>query len=87
MASFTHRFDEHGNGFPGVGDDVIEDVDGDIKLLTVTAISPIHTAQWQANYIYLECEDSETDWDELSEKKQDRLYEELCHVSPLSDDE
>ena len=91
--TYTHMFHEAGNGFPGVGDEVISDEDGgicnDIRLLKVVGMSRIHTRQWHANYVYLVCEPADRDWDDLSESKQDRLYDTLHHVSRLDreDDE
>lgn len=83
--SYTHEFHEAGNGFPDVGDDVILDKDGDIALLTVTAIGPIHTAQWQANMVYLTCEPAADDWDAYSESQQDRMYDNYYHVGAIDE--
>ena len=86
MANWTHEFSEAGNGFPGVDELVIEELDGDIRLLVIKEISRIHTIQWQANYVYLVCEEADENWDEWSEKKQDRNWERLCHVSPIAEE-
>lgn len=80
MATWTHVFCEAGNGFPGVGEEVIYAADGDVILLKVVAISSIHTAQWQANYVYVECESADRDWDDLDEADADSLYEDPHHV-------
>ena len=87
MANWTHTFSECGNGFPRNGEDVLEVVDGDVRLLTVVETSPIHTAQWAANMVYVVCEESDNDWDDYSEDKQTRLYEDMHHVEPVADDE
>jgi hypothetical protein len=85
---FTHEFHEQGNGFPCVGDDVIVNHDdcGHYNLARVASTSPIHTKQWNANYIYVTLEDSPTDWDELSSEKQDELYDSLHHVSAIREE-
>ncbi|MHB8397396.1 MAG: hypothetical protein ACYDCI_00455 [Candidatus Limnocylindrales bacterium] len=86
--AWTHEFRESGNGFPAVGLDVITPDDcGDPQLVRVVAVSPIHTRQWAANKVYLECEPSESPWDDFDEATQDLLYSHAYHVSPLRDDE
>ena len=83
--TWTHEFCEAGNGFPGVGENVIVSLGGDIRLLTVKQISSIHTSQWQANWVYLVCEDADQDWDDMDEDEQDAAWENMHHVGPLDD--
>lgn len=86
--SWTHTFHEAGNGFPQVESDVVTVDDcGDPKLVVIKAVSPIHTAQWQANMVYLECEDSSMSWDDLDEIAQNLIYESAFHVEPIAEDE
>lgn len=49
---FTHLFLEAGNGYPAKRDWVYDE---DSRILRVVSVSPIHTRQWQANHVYLEC--------------------------------
>ena len=81
MDQFTHVFHETGNGFPGVGDEVL--IEGDCgwhKVHTVTAKSSIHTRQWQANWIYLTLSDDSRDYDDTD-------WDDLYHVAEIEDDE
>ena len=72
--TYTHEFHEFGNGFPEVGDTVVCEQDGDIRLVTITGMSRIETRQWHANMVYLTCVDAEHDWDDLTESEQDEMY-------------
>jgi hypothetical protein len=82
--AYTHEFHEAGNGFPCVGDNVIVDCGyGDFQLKKVASVSSIQTKQWAANWIYLTLADSDTDWDDLDQAEQDRLYDSLHHVSEI----
>ena len=85
--TYTHEFHESGNGFPSLGDDVICDCGSSIKLLKIVSTSCIQTAQFRANMFYVECAASDTDWDDLSESEQDRLYANMHHVVPVSEEE
>ena len=84
-AAFTHVFRECGNGYPADGAEVICERDGSITLLTVLESSPIHIAQYQANWIYLRCEPCADGWEDLTGRQQDRLYKDLYRVTPILD--
>jgi len=50
--AYTHKITERGNGFPARGERIY---DSDGNVLIVGDCSPIHTAQWQSNWIFAEC--------------------------------
>lgn len=84
---WTHHFSEAGNGFPGVGDNVIiEDESGWYEIVKVATVSRIQTEQFCANMIYLTVEESELDWGALTEAEQDEAWGSLYHVDVVDDD-
>lgn len=87
MSDFTHVFLEAGNGFPGVGDDVLIGADcGRIEIKKVASISRINTRQWKPNWIYLTLTDADRDYDELSDDEAEEAWEELHHVNEITAD-
>jgi hypothetical protein len=84
---WTHEFHEQGNGFPSDGEDVIIADDlGWHKIVRVAKTSAIHTRQWQANYLYTTIEDSDTDYESMSESEQAEAWENLHHVCPITEE-
>jgi len=87
MKKYEYIFEEAGNGFPQDGEEVLlEDELGWHKLMTIVESSPIHTIQWQANFLYLMAVESERDYDSLSESEQDEVWESHYRIQPLTDD-
>lgn len=85
MAKYTHQFIEQGNGYPSVGDEVL--VEGDMgwhEIKVVAEISPIHTRQYQPNYVYLTLEAADRDYDDLSDAETDKAWSDLHHVAEIS---
>lgn len=70
MANWTHKITERGNGFPADGERIY---DGEGNVLVVGECSSIHTAQWQSNWIYAECEETGEDWWDVEEDEKDLL--------------
>lgn len=70
MATWTHKITERGNGFPSVGERIY-DAEGNV--LIVGECSCIHTAQWQPNFVYAECEATGEDWFDAEEDEKDDL--------------
>jgi hypothetical protein len=83
MANWTHRIEERGNGLPSVGERIY-DSEGDV--LVVSERSPIHTAQWQSNYIYAVCEATGEDWWDVEESEKDDLASDDYGVSEIADE-
>lgn len=86
MANYTHEFHEAGNGFPQDGDNVLCEWGGEVEILTVEESSPIHTAQWQANMIYVTCRPADECWDDLTEQEQAKRYQSDHWVKPITAD-
>ena len=84
MATWTHRIEERGNGFPSVGERIY-DAEGNV--LVVKELSSIHTIQWQSNYVYAECETTGEDWFDVEEDEKDDLASDSYGVTECTDDE
>ena len=55
------RIHERGNGFPTVGDKLAHPDGGAVVVREV--VGPIHTRQWEANFVFAEVEPSDDDGD------------------------
>lgn len=74
-ATYTHIFREAGNGFPQDGDHVLCVYDGgQMQVLVLDGTSPIHTAQWQANYVYCQCSRADLQVEDFSDPELDGMY-------------
>jgi len=73
MNTYTHKITERGAGFPARGERIY---DSDGNVLIVGECSPIHTAQWQSNWIFAVCEATGEDWWNVEEK--DNLASDYC---------
>jgi hypothetical protein len=89
MNKWTHIFHEAGNGFPQDGDDVLVAgrCCGNHKIMRVKDSSRIHTHQWRANWIYIQLEDSDSDYGDMTEEEQDEAWENMYHVDLCEDED
>ena len=84
MANWTHKITARGNGFPAKGERIY-DAEGNV--LVVGDCSPIHTAQWQSNHVYAECEATGEDWFDVEEDEKDELASDAYDVTEEEADE
>lgn len=72
---------EQGKSFSlSVGDLVLLETDFGPKIMKISYVGPIHTRQYEPNFVYLDLLESDIEWEDLTEHEQDLMLEECNFV-------